>query len=246
MPPYNADQRRAALREFLSEYKLSARKLCETSGLSPSALTQFLNGHSRSLTDETYTMLAYGASELLGWQVTTGLLRGEIPLQVPVMGYGIVMPEAAEDDLGLGRSSEFGYKYYAPYIEWDVQIARAPRLPALRARESVFAVPMYDRTMSPWREPDSLIFAERLRQPRPNDYVIVEFKPISVKGTPFVPIIAARFVERDPFDLTVRIFQPEKTLQYDNLRVQHLHRVIDWQELVFGPDFEGYGYRPFL
>lgn len=76
---YDAEQRRNALRDFLQGNALSARALCSESGLSPSALAQFLrrNNPSRTLTDETYELLAFGASRLLSRKVTAAELRGQ-------------------------------------------------------------------------------------------------------------------------------------------------------------------------
>lgn len=73
---YDPTQRRAALRHFLKSSNLSARGLCAAADLSPSALAQFLSEKSRTLTDETYELLAAGASKLLARAVTSDELRG--------------------------------------------------------------------------------------------------------------------------------------------------------------------------
>jgi hypothetical protein len=78
-PEYDVDQRRRALSAFLMAHKeLSARKLSVAGGLSNSAVSQFLVGNVRSLTDETYERLAWAATALLKRHVSAAELRGEV------------------------------------------------------------------------------------------------------------------------------------------------------------------------
>lgn len=85
----DADRARKVLRTFIEsnrKHGLSQRKLCEKAKLSPSAISQFLNGNAQSPKAETYERLASAASELLHRNVTVAELRGSVPavLEIPV------------------------------------------------------------------------------------------------------------------------------------------------------------------
>lgn len=228
---YDPDQRRRALQEFMDEYSLSARKLSGSAGLSPSAVTQFLKGHSRSLTDETYELLAYGASDLLGWKVAPAHLRGEIPLKVPVYETGIVVLKEIEPRYNLPD--------LMPYIEWGVAWSTAPRFPPIRTRQGVFAIMAPDNRMEPWREADQLIYAEKLRPPRFGDYAIFEFKALEVGSSSYTPALIGRVVSRSLAGYEAIQWWPdrEKRFVIERKNLHAAHRVIDWSELVLGDEY---------
>jgi hypothetical protein len=75
---YDAAQRRRGIEAFLKRTGLSAREVCIAGGLSPSALSQFLNGITQGMGDKSYQALAAGASKKLFRPVTVAEFRGEL------------------------------------------------------------------------------------------------------------------------------------------------------------------------
>ena len=84
-----ADRARQAFAKFLKVHSLSGRAVSAAGGLSPSAASQFILGHSRSPKADTFSRFAKGASEKLGRAVTVGEMLGEAQaeIQLPISSY---------------------------------------------------------------------------------------------------------------------------------------------------------------
>ena len=88
--PYNADQRRGALKVFMVKNNLQPKDWARTAGLSESALWPFLSGKkTKALGDDTYERLADAASKKLRRPVKAAELRGEPPtvIEIPIQHY---------------------------------------------------------------------------------------------------------------------------------------------------------------
>lgn len=81
---YDPGQRRAALQSFLDTTKLKVFPWTQEAGLSEATVRGFLADRSRTLSDETYELLAEAASRLLGRTVSASLLRGIPPAPVEI------------------------------------------------------------------------------------------------------------------------------------------------------------------
>lgn len=86
---FDPDQRRAALNAFIKAHSLKVLPWCTAAGLNEASLRGFLAKRTRSLSDETYVLLADAASEMLARSVTAAELRGELPrtVEVPLRHY---------------------------------------------------------------------------------------------------------------------------------------------------------------
>ena len=86
---FDPEQRRAALNAFIKTHSLKVLPWCTAAGLNEASLRGFLAKRTRSLSDETYVLLADAAAELLGRAVTAAELRGELPrtVEVPLRHY---------------------------------------------------------------------------------------------------------------------------------------------------------------
>lgn len=86
---FDPEQRRAALNAFIQGNGLKVLPWCTAAGLNEASLRGFLAKRTRSLSDETYELLAAAAAELLARAVTAAELRGEQPrtVEVPLRHY---------------------------------------------------------------------------------------------------------------------------------------------------------------
>ena len=86
---FDPEQRRAALNAFIRAHSLKVLPWCTAAGLNEASLRGFLAKRTRSLSDETYVLLADAATELLARAVTAAELRGELPrtVEVPLRHY---------------------------------------------------------------------------------------------------------------------------------------------------------------
>ncbi len=86
---FDPEQRRLALRTFIATHSLRVLPWCEAAGLAEATLRGFLAGRTRTLSDETYELLADAASSMLERQIHASDLRAE-PLRsadIPVAHY---------------------------------------------------------------------------------------------------------------------------------------------------------------
>lgn len=86
---FDPNQRRAALQAFLDDSKLKVFPWTQHAGLSEATVRGFLADRSRTLSDETYELLAEAASRLLQRPIKAAQLRGEPPttIEIPLAHY---------------------------------------------------------------------------------------------------------------------------------------------------------------
>lgn len=140
---FNANQRRAALRRFMTEHALKLAPWCRAAGLAESGVRDFISGRNQTLTDATYEKLAAGANRLLGLDtVTAAALRGEKPIADSVAIVGKVGAGAqvfAFDDSLKGAG--IGEVERPPGIAGSitaVQVEGDSMLPAYRDQDILF------------------------------------------------------------------------------------------------------------
>jgi hypothetical protein len=108
--PYDPDQRRQALRAFSKTNGLKVLPWTASAGLSEATVRGFFAGRTRTLSDETYVLLAEAASRRLGRHISDVELRGERPpsIEVPVRHY-----VGAGDEVHLVDSDDTAIDYTA-------------------------------------------------------------------------------------------------------------------------------------
>jgi phage repressor protein C with HTH and peptisase S24 domain len=81
---YDPAQRRRALKTFMVEHGLQPKAWCRASGLSETSLWPFMNNKTQALGDDTYELLASGASKLKRRKFTGAMIRDEPPVTVEI------------------------------------------------------------------------------------------------------------------------------------------------------------------
>ena len=167
--PYNAEQRRHALDNFMTANNLQPKAWAREAGLSESALWPFMKGKkTKALGDDTYEKLAEAATELLGRSISAAELRGEPPAnpEIPLRHY-----VGAGDEVHL--------------IDTDAEIDYTPAPPGY---EKGSAAIVRGDSMKPTFDPGDMLFFRRREAPPafkdlPQRPVIVQVKngPLYVK-----------------------------------------------------------------
>ena len=84
--------------------------------------------------------------------------------------------------------------------------------------------------MSRWREPGSLVFVDPIRPPRPGDRVVVELNP--GKDGEGHPAYLKELVTSTATKVRLLQYNPEGMIEIPLTKVRHIHRVIEWEELL--------------
>lgn len=142
--------------------------------------------------------------------------RGEMPKDVPVFGTVVGGNSAAMADFELNGEI--------------VDFVRRP--PRFAGRRDVFAAYYQGESMLYWREPGQLIYFERAKPPRVNDYVLVELKPPSHDGDGVRPALIKRLLGITPTKIRLRQYNPPKDFEIDRERVLQIVRAVDLDELL--------------
>ncbi len=138
--------------------------------------------------------------------------RHEMTKDVPVMG------------TGQGGGAEADFEMNGQIVDF---VRRPPRLVG---RRDIFAIYLQGDSVSPWREPGQLIYAEGLKSPRNMDYVIIELKPTSSDDVR--PALVKRLIAVTPTKVRLEQYKPAKVFEIDRKRILRIHRVMDWDELL--------------
>jgi phage repressor protein C with HTH and peptisase S24 domain len=137
--------------------------------------------------------------------------RGDWQVDVPVMGNAV---GGDEGDFEMNGTAVF----------------HAPRPPQFVGRADVFAVIVQNNSMSPWREPGSLAYAESRKPPRNGDYVIIEMK--AARGDHVRPAFLKKLVAMTPTKFKLQQYEPAKQFEVDRDKVFRMYRVLDADELM--------------
>lgn len=104
------------------------------------------------------------------------------------------------------------------------------RPPRFADRRDVFAAYYQGESMLYWREPGQLVYFERARAPRVNDYVLVELKP--GHGDHVRPALIKRLLGITPTKVKLRQYNPPRDFEIDRNRIHQIVRAIDLDELL--------------
>lgn len=106
-------------------------------------------------------------------------------------------------------------------------LRRPPRLANVR---DAYALYTHGSSMSPWREEGQAVYVHPHAPVRPNDYVVVQLKPLAPGTAP--EALIKRLVRRTETDLRLRQFNPPKDVTVPMKRVAAIHKILDWEELL--------------
>jgi len=137
---------------------------------------------------------------------------GSWPRDVPIMG---VTVGGADGDFLVNMGEEVDYAKRPPTI------ARATR---------IFALYVQGTSMSRWREPGQLVYVDPVRPAKPGDRVVVECEPEN--GGDGHPAYLKEFVTKTATKVRLKQYNPESVIEISLSKVRHIHRVIEWEELL--------------
>jgi phage repressor protein C with HTH and peptisase S24 domain len=139
--------------------------------------------------------------------------RGDWATDIPVMGTTV------------------GGEHGQADFEMNGEIAyHVPRPPRYAARRDVFALIVQGTSMSPWREPGSLVYVEGSRPPRNGEYVVIEMKPRN--GDTVRPTFLKRLLGVTPTKVRLLQYEPRREFEIDRTKVVHIYRVVEPDELL--------------
>lgn len=138
---------------------------------------------------------------------------GSWPRDVPILGVSVG-----------GENGDFCLNFGSEPADY------AKRPPALERAGKVFALYVQGTSMSRWREPGQLVYLDPVRPARPGDRVVVELHPENEgDGHPaYLKELVARTTNR----LRLKQYNPESVIEIPLSRVKHIHRVMEWEELL--------------
>lgn len=109
-----------------------------------------------------------------------------------------------------------------------VDYARRP--PRIAGRRDVFCLFVQGQSVSPWREPGQIVYAETNKPARSGDYCVIELK---AKANDHIrPALIKRLVAITPTKLKLQQYTPARIFDIDRRLVFKVYRVIDWDELL--------------
>jgi len=135
------------------------------------------------------------------------------PRDIPILGVSV---GGSEGDFKMNSGSE------------PADFAKRP--PALHRAGKVFALYVQGTSMSRWREPGQLVYLDPVRPARPGDRVVVECHP--ERDGEGHPAYLKELVGRTTTRLRLKRYNPETVIEIPLSRVKHIHRVMEWEELL--------------
>jgi len=135
------------------------------------------------------------------------------PRDIPILGVSV---GGSEGDFQMNFGSE------------PADFAKRP--PALHRAGKVFALYVQGTSMSRWREPGQLVYLDPVRPARPGDRVVVECHP--ERDGEGHPAYLKELVGRTATRLRLKQYNPETVVEIPLSRVLHIHRVMEWEELL--------------
>lgn len=111
-------------------------------------------------------------------------------------------------------------------------IGHAKRPPHLQGAKGVYAIYVYGDSMAPWRENGGMVYVHPNQPVKINDYVVVQIAPEAPGATPAAYI--KRLVRRTADHIVLLQYNPREELKLPTRKVQSIHRIMDWDELLGG------------
>jgi SOS-response transcriptional repressor LexA len=135
------------------------------------------------------------------------------PRDVPILGVSVG-----------GNDGDFQLNFGADPADY------AKRPPALQKSGKIFALYVQGTSMSRWREPGQLVYLDPVRPAKPGDHVVVECHP--EQDGEGHPAYLKELVGRTTTRLRLKQYNPETVIEIPLSRVKHIHRVMEWEELL--------------
>lgn len=135
------------------------------------------------------------------------------PRDIPVMGRALGGPEGT-----------FALNLQEGQIDW------APRYPGIIGIDNIFALYVEGDSMSPWREPGSLIYVSKARPPQIGSHVVVVLKDREPGEPPKAYV--KKLLRRTAVRLELRQYNPDAMMCLNMDLVHEVLRVIEWEELA--------------
>jgi phage repressor protein C with HTH and peptisase S24 domain len=251
---YDPEQARSALAAFKQSTGLKDAPWEKASGVGSGTIRKFEKGPNQSMGPATYSKLAAGASELLGRRVlvsefaprgedvSVGTLPSPAPVE-PVILDPNVVPAPGAPRVPLRQEMPKDVPVYGTIVggshtsmadfELNGQIVDyVRRPPRLAGRTDVFAAFCQGDSMLYWREPGQLVYFERAKPPKTNDYVLVELMPPPHDADGVRPALIKRLLGVTPTKIRLRQYNPPKDFEIDRSKVLQVVRALDWDELM--------------
>jgi phage repressor protein C with HTH and peptisase S24 domain len=144
---------------------------------------------------------------------------------------GITLPPHGPRDVPVYGTAQCGPE--GEFV-WDgnsnLAVDIVPRPAALANLRNVFAVYAVGDSMVPWCEPGDTVFVHPDREPRNGDYVLIEFRE-HVEDEQKKAVIK-RLVGHRHGAVIVSQHNPPKEREFPEDLVEHIWRVIGWQEAL--------------
>lgn len=213
------------IKDGLARPGKTQRKLAEALKIDDSAVSRILKGTRQIKATELPVMIRYleapePALDARNEPMPVIGLReasaphdfGAMPIDVPIMGVTVGGSDG-EFEMNMGEPADY---------------ARRPRTIARSMK--VFALYVQGSSMSRWRDPGTLVYVDPIRPPRPGDRVVVELHPEREGGGH--PAYLKELVTSTATKVRLRQYNPEGTIEIALSKVRHIHRVIEWEELL--------------
>lgn len=213
------------LKQLFERTGKTQKGLADALNIDPGVITRIMNGTREIKVREIPIIRAYFAGDRTLRQTETlpsssqlyapsvnVEASGSWPRDVPIMG---VTVGGADGDFLVNMGEEVDYAKRPPTI------ARAMR---------IFALYVQGTSMSRWREPGQLVYLDPVRPAKPGDRVVVECEPEN--GGDGHPAYLKEFVTKTATKLRLKQYNPESVIEISLSRVRHIHRVIEWEELL--------------
>lgn len=244
---FDPEQRRAALKGFMSRATLKASPWEAESGLGEGTLRKFLDGKTDTLTDRTYAKLAAGASRLTGKIVSIldlqetltvhDSVNTEISPAPHVMSeerQKIVtappLPERASMNRDIpvmgtslaGREGDFQMNNGDP-----IDFVRRPS--HLAGRKGLMALYVQGDSMRPWKKPGQLVFIDA-KTPQIGDHVVIELRPTGPDDDR--PAFLKLLLAITPTKVKVAQYKPAREFEILRAKVHKIYRVLEVEEVL--------------
>lgn len=106
----------------------------------------------------------------------------------------------------------------------------AKRPPTMSRVGKLFALYVQGSSMARWREQGSLVYLDPVRPARPGERVVVECLPD--RDGDGHPAYLKELVGKTSSKLRLKQYNPEGIIEIPLSKVRHIHRVIEWEELL--------------
>lgn len=206
------------IRQGLKKPGKTQRGIAQALGIDPSGVNRLLKGGRELKASEIEKIKSY----LEDADVPNGL---QFPsAQAPVAPDASTYPRDVPLHSGAlcGENGAF---------EFESQISDfAPRPPRLKGVQEAYALYTAGESMSPWREPGQIVYVHPRQPWWIGDYVVILLRPRHEGDPPEAYI--KKLVGQNVKEIRVMQYNPMKYINFQRSRIQAVHRIMDWPELM--------------